>query len=321
MMHFTFSEIGSYLRCPRQWSIRSHNGKRLQPKKQAKALTLGTLVHKGLEATLRGDPEPLEAIQDGTDDLVEMARQLVAHHNLRWGIWPFPSYKALDVEMTFAVPIPGTPHTLAGTMDAVLEDEHGMVWVVDHKTYKWRAKVTDMEVSWQFRGYVWAASQIWPDKKIGGFIYNGLAKKVPEPPKRLKNGKVSQSISELRRTSFMRYMVDIALTEGDPAYHQKALDYLRQPDELERWHTRHWIPRNLTRERSMLSGLASVANRMAIDAQDLNACPPNFRWEGCSDCGVVRYCHAVEHGEAPPLEEFEEGTYGTIQVLEEEGIL
>ncbi len=71
-------------------------------------------------------------------------------------------------------------HQLEGTFDAIIADRNGKVFVLDHKTYGARPKVSTIENAFQFRCYVWATRQLGIDNVVG-FLYDGAFKRLAPP--------------------------------------------------------------------------------------------------------------------------------------------
>lgn len=68
-------------------------------------------------------------------------------------------------------------HQLEGTLDAIIADPKGNIYVLDHKTYGARPKLNTIEHSFQFRAYVWAATQLL-GAGVRGFLYDGAWKRA-----------------------------------------------------------------------------------------------------------------------------------------------
>jgi hypothetical protein len=154
-----------------------------------------------------------------------------------------PSWKYVQTEVAFKVPIPGTRGFLAGTFDGVCEDlRNGDYWVIEHKSYTNAPKEEDLRVHHQMTLYVWACQQLF-GREIKGVLYDGIRKKA------------SRSGEDLLR-------IQIRIP-------QSSIDI---------WNT-------------LLPSLYREMTKPNIPII------PNFRFEGCWDCGVKDLCHAVQFGE------------------------
>lgn len=94
-------------------------------------------------------------------------------------------------------------HKLEATLDGVLEDDYGSLYVLEHKTYDRRPNDQDLAYNDQFLAYMWALKKTFPDRAVKGIAYNGLWKRDKIP-----NGKTRDDL-------FMRKLL------------------LRSPDELD----------------------------------------------------------------------------------------
>lgn len=68
-------------------------------------------------------------------------------------------------------------HQLEGTLDAIIADPKGNIYVLDHKTYGNRPKLNTIEHAFQFRAYVWAATNLLGNG-VRGFLYDGAWKRA-----------------------------------------------------------------------------------------------------------------------------------------------
>lgn len=69
------------------------------------------------------------------------------------------------------------PHYLEGTLDGLLEDAKGWLWVLERKTYGKRPSIEKLSREDQFIGYDWMLRQLFPDHHIGGTLYDGMWKR------------------------------------------------------------------------------------------------------------------------------------------------
>ena len=155
----TASRLACYRRCPREHHYRYELGLRT---KASAAQALGTLVHLGLEAwwgvSKAPDLSGLTALESslfvmggqGADpyDLAR-AQALLIGYDARWADEP---YEVLGVEQEFRAPLPydgpldpaapwvyggaetRPPWTMGGKLDALVRDQRGDIYVVEHKT-------------------------------------------------------------------------------------------------------------------------------------------------------------------------------------------
>jgi len=205
----TVTELLTYKRCRLQWSFVYRD--KLAPRSEAPYFYTGRVVHKTLE--LWQDPaqdievvfagvvaEQLEDVKQRyrdnfgcemspveVDEIMErshMSYCMVRNYVKRWGT-PLPKgFRMIQPEQTFLVAIPGVDNVLLeGTLDALAEEiATGKLFVVEHKTYSARPQLHHLENAEQFVAYGWIISQAFPEREIGGVLYDGLWKRE-EPPK------------------------------------------------------------------------------------------------------------------------------------------
>jgi len=208
-MIITVTETGSFMRCRRRWDYSSRNRQGLEPVINAPALTLGSLMHLVLEKWTLGEipdddldsfymtaaaDKVAEIISDykrrigvkpNMDELgdvyeaIEIGRSMVANYKAYYKT-PLPKgYKTIQPEQTCLVPIPGTDGGfLEGTLDSLVQNSKGVLFVLERKTYKQRPRKDRLARNHQFLAYYWILRQLFPDRTIGGILYDGMWKKV-----------------------------------------------------------------------------------------------------------------------------------------------
>lgn len=166
-----------------------------------------------------------------------------------------------QVEVNFEIPIPVEAGSILaghlerlgadivlyrGTIDRVVVDEWGQLWVDEYKTAK-MAQSTHFQTDPQVTTYVWACSLIY-GKPVAGVIYHQFVKKLPEPPKRLSNGLLSSAAT--LATSSVLYRDQLVNMYGDvmksPSKNQAKLNELMgsENDDRDRYIVRERIHRN-----------------------------------------------------------------------------
>lgn len=99
-----------------------------------------------------------------------------------------------------------------GTIDRMVVDEYGQLWVDEYKTAK-VAQNTHYQTDPQVTTYVWAASHIY-DQPVAGVIYHQFVKKFPSPPKILSTGQISVARNQV--TSYPLYREALTNLYGSP---------------------------------------------------------------------------------------------------------
>lgn len=166
-----------------------------------------------------------------------------------------------QVEVNFEIPIPIEPGSLLagyverlgadvvlyrGTIDRVVVDEYGQLWVDEYKTAK-MAQSTHFQTDPQVTTYVWACQQIY-DAPVVGVIYHQFVKKKPEPPKILSTGLLSTAANLV--TSSTLYKQQLVNMYGDymkaPSKNQAKLNELMggENQDRDRYIVRERIFRN-----------------------------------------------------------------------------
>lgn len=209
MSIFRVTEILSYKRCHRKWHFSSENRLGLAKLVPSAAFNLGTAIHTGLEKWIQGeDPvsayltacantqHKIETIYQKLNgssisdqelapllDTVRLGTAMMTNYREHWKSPLPPNYISVKPEQRIMVPIPNTPHFLSGKMDGILGDEHGRLFVLDHKSYKNRPKREIIQRAEQFIAYVWMLTQIAPDlnMEVAGLAYDGLWKREVPP--------------------------------------------------------------------------------------------------------------------------------------------
>lgn len=132
-------------------------------------------------------------------------------------------------------------HYLSATLDGLLQDEDGLLYVLEHKTYTNVPSAWDLSRTDQFTGYCWQVAQL----KIGtiaGVAYDGMWKKktIPKP---------YRGVQKTMDDMFLRKTI------------------LKSPMEIERWGA------NLTKEINDMANNPSIyPNIPALGCSGLNSC-------------------------------------------------
>lgn len=222
------SDRNNFRRCRRRWGWQSHLRGNLAPRETASPLWFGSGFHFALE-DFHG-PHQFEHPKDAFKAYVKATHRLAkAKRNPRVLPVDWPELTKLGIEMleyyadTWLVarnPLrtfiyKGKPqvevHALievpfqnehydkvlyAVTLDRIVEDEDGGLWILDYKTAK-RIQTHFFQTDPQISAYCWIASKLYPDRTISGFIYQQHRKDVPDEPRLLASGRLSTVKSQL----------------------------------------------------------------------------------------------------------------------------
>ena len=152
-----------------------------------------------------------QAELDQTIEGIGMVISMVKNYKDHWGS-PLPDgFEMMSPEQTCVVPIPGTEHNcttcggkgwvvplplnpcneckgsgksmhyIAGTLDGLIRDKYGSLYVLERKTYGQRPKPEVLNMQDQFLAYLWILNQL-NIGEVGGLAYDGVWKRK-EPPK------------------------------------------------------------------------------------------------------------------------------------------
>lgn len=127
-----------------------------------------------------------------------------------------------QVEVNFQVPINLDPQFLnslgydravyTGTIDRVVLDDEGRIWLVDYKTAK-AIQTSHLETDPQITAYCWAAQQIY-NLPVAGFLYQQHRKVVAHEPAFLKSTKMF-SVAKNQLTTHTLYRNALLKLYGD----------------------------------------------------------------------------------------------------------
>lgn len=81
--------------------------------------------------------------------------------------------KSMDTELEKA--------QLEGKLDGFVADKKGELYVLEHKTYGNRPRLEVLQMNDQFLAYVWILTKLFPERTIGGLLYDGLWKRDNKP--------------------------------------------------------------------------------------------------------------------------------------------
>ncbi len=239
-----------YKRCRRKWHLGSPLRLHLVPKEQGPNihLWLGSGFHFALEDfhgyNRFGDPcEALaafysafhtEELPEGAEDSISLGIGMFEHYK-RWlkyrelyqTVWLDSKPQVeVHIELQFEdlSEMAGAPVIFRGTIDRVVEDEYGNWWVQDYKTAA-NIDTNKLATDPQIGNYVWAAEQHY-EREIAGMIYTQFAKKVPKPPKVLKNGWLS--VDQRQQTTYAMYREALLERCPDGKYPSQYIEFLNE---------------------------------------------------------------------------------------------
>jgi len=218
MCEIRTSDRIAFKRCRRKWNLSSHLRNNLQPQRVNDKLWLGSGVHYALEQyykdgvslvppfkkwcaqqidemKARGDLWQEQV--DMLDEQIILGSGILRHYEM-WAKEEDPKWwsKVFKTEMSVKVPIIAPDGTDTGAhyalrVDAIVQDEYDLYWLLEHKT----AAMFDnskLPLDEQCGSYIWALQKLL-GIELQGVIYNQLRKKVPARPEALAKGGLSKN--------------------------------------------------------------------------------------------------------------------------------
>ncbi len=318
----SISEVIQFMRCRRMWDIQSPFRQNLvRMGAPAAALHIGSGMHEVLEAnankqdwrqalddwkqreiasfivyyTDQVGTAPNEAELAAFDDAHSVVSTLATRYFAKYGEDnPLgPNFEYVAVEQTCAVPIPGTDGTFTFTLDGIARHKTtNELWIVEHKTYSSKPDMDRLSTDHQITAYAWGAAAIL-GRPIAGFLYDGMSKKVPSQPALLKSGRLSEAFTET--IDYQSYREAIAAHGLDVNDYRDILARLQARDQEAQspFFTRWKIPV----DQSQIDSFAGYIADIYTDMVDSPRIYPNFRFDGCWDCGSRDLCKAIQFGD------------------------
>lgn len=337
-VYISFSEIETFLRCRYKWDLSSANRKSIRHKvTPALYLSVGSAVHKALEAGVRGE-DPVEAAkvyleteraarvqayveEHGNepwpmemakfDEATSLGLALVGQYHARYpGSNPLAEHglTMIGIEVPFkiditqyVVPRPeqaiSVPVYFCGTIDGIAIDGNGNIWIVENKTFTRKPSTEDVQWHFQAMGYA-VALEMLTGLQVTGVLYNGIAKKIISVPKVLKsNGRLSTNKS--CATTLDRYLAAIQDNGEDPE-DPRFTDILSHLQGLhDQGDTRFFYREKLFYQREQLDAWTADFFQTVYDMLDQPRIYRTIPYDGCGDCWFKDLCHASHSGGDP----------------------
>lgn len=223
-----------FKRCRRRWGWQSHLRGNLGSREGQSPLWLGSGFHFALEdfhsSNVYGHPaKALAAYVDATRRTDEVGLPGTWREDALLGMGMLHYYAdswlsnrdsletyifngVPQVEVNFRVELPINGRLLrhfgydgavySGTLDRVIIDGYGNLWIVEYKTAK-QIQTLHLANDSQVSSYCWAGQHLY-DRPVIGVIYQQHRKELPRDPKILATGKLSTDKSQLITFQSMR---------------------------------------------------------------------------------------------------------------------
>jgi len=198
----SWTEIQAWCTCRTRWHWAYVRG--IVPKRTERAPSTGACGHVAVAAALRGE-DWREAVGIWLDHEVRKAplfdedieeRKAIA--DLVLSIMPrylaaySATFEPVLVEHRFEIPIRGIRARLIGYWDAIVRDQDGKLWLMEHKFPQRSFRgPEDLELDGQIGVYQYAAHRL--GYKVVGTIYNQLLARLPAEPAVNKDGTLSKA--------------------------------------------------------------------------------------------------------------------------------
>lgn len=260
-----------FRRCRRLWGWMSHLRQGRVLRESADYLWFGTGIHYALEdfhgLNLYGNPALafLAYVEAGARAKIlpatwqehqEMGLALMAYYAEEWlrsrpGLETYEVDGKPQVEVNGAIDLgartPDGRRILYGfTMDRIIVDEYGRLWIVEYKTAK-VVRLFHFDVDEQITSYCWCAWKLY-NRPIAGVVYQQFVKKTPTLPKILSSGKVSTDTRQSTSAAlYAKMLTDMYGTlELAPNENIRALNKFRslEDEDKDKFIVRHRIERN-----------------------------------------------------------------------------
>lgn len=132
------------------------------------------------------------------------------------------------------------------TMDRIVVDEWGRLWVQEYKTAK-QIRLFHFDTDDQVTAYCWCAWKLY-QRPIAGVVYQQFLKKIPVLPKVLATGKISTDIRQPTTAAlYNKLLVDMfGSPELAPQEYVNCLNKFRaqEDEDKDKFIVRHRIERN-----------------------------------------------------------------------------
>lgn len=184
----THSMLKTFRRCPKQAEFKYVH--RLKPKRLGSPLKRGTWVHSLLEVDGEGGDwkEQHAKFSKEFDSMFDDEKEFYGDmpneinqifQSYKWHYKDDPwEYVANEITLEARLP---DGSLYRGKVDAIIRDQYGKLWLVDHKTHKTLPKLGYRLLDAQSALYIWAARE--NGYEVEGFIWNYIRWKAPSTPK------------------------------------------------------------------------------------------------------------------------------------------
>lgn len=316
--------------CRRRWGWQSHLRGNLGSRDTYGALWFGTGIHYAMEdfhgynvyghpikafkayAVATGANQRQQKLPPDVDDLIPLGVGMMEYYGDFWlrNRQPLQTYKhngiyQVEVNAVVEIELKLFPRWLrelydhvyySATFDRVIEDENGLLWIVDYKTCK-RMETNHLQIDPQVSAYCWLGQHIY-GRPVAGVIYMSLRKALPDLPRILKNGTISTNKQQLTTHSLYRMML-VKMYGNDlakwPLLNVDMLNYLAKEESPE---ADHFIRRDRVSRNDRAFEAEGVKILMEIEDMldpSLKLYPNPSRFH-CGWCPFQAACISIDDG-------------------------
>lgn len=201
------------------------------------------------------------------------------------------------VELNLQIPLPELSGVLGSvfysmTVDRVVRDPLGKIWIVDYKTYK-KYDASKLPTDPQITSYL-VMAELYLNMKIEGLIYWQFIKDIPEPPKQLKNGSFSRAANQ--STTYRLYYKTLMDTFGKiPSEYSEILSQIGAKEDAEgdAFIRRDYVTRNTSQKEAEYAKIILEGGEMLNPTLPLY---PNPTRDCIWDCNFRSVCLAMDDG-------------------------
>lgn len=320
------SERISFKKCRRLWDYTSQNRMGLEPVRMNNNLSFGIAIHVGLEKyydpkywDLDDQSKLQRAIigftvtiekqraeerkanlgslsierEEEYDELTNLGAAMLTHYgdwaperDRELGLTP------LSVEEAIKVPIGevnGETIYYQARIDMVARHADDGIYLWDHKTAAYvSGDHTFLDLDTQISSYFWIYNQKFGEMPKG-MVYNELAKKVPQPPKQLKNGTLSQD--KRQSTTLELYVAEIDRLGLDSEPYSAMLAFLAAKEND------YFLRTTVTRTPAEIATQSEYIRQEIVDMLYDPSIYPNPSKLYCNNCEFRAPCTTRNEGQ------------------------
>lgn len=195
------------------------------------------------------------------------------------------------------------PINYHGTIDRVVFDRLGRLWILDYKTAK-GADTNKLDTDDQISAYMWAFQKLFGVRPYG-FIYLQLTKEPVQMPKRLKNGTLSVDKRQKTTYSLLKQEIidEYGKVQNAPSNIIEFLNHMAEQESPEgdrfiRW---DFVKRS---EEELQSHENHIYGELRAMLNPNLYCYPTPTRDCIWDCPIREYCLAMDRQDQVGMDEF-----------------